>query len=963
MDENQSQKGLDLGLFINDQYVTVKKIGQGAFGVVWQAYDFSLRNFIAIKELLSDYSEPKFVEMFYKEALIAKNIIHDNIVRTQHFWKGSNGSYYISMDFVRGVDLEDLVKRCNELKIKIPWELAVLISISMLKALDYANRVARDSITGKPYGIVYRDISPGNVLISFDGNIKLSDFGVAKTAEEISEGMQQKVVTGKYPYMSPEQMKGATDIDHRSDIFSTGVVFYEMITGQQLYQGENSEIKSQVLNQKFDTGLLAGINLPYEIGEILTKALEKDREIRYERAIEMYRDLRRLLKGVETEELAVDLATFISKVMEKELKASDNIVTLVKSLDRQEIKSNGAIPRILCSDFIVGDTAESQAGAIMPPVVAGGVAAGGTGAAVPPPGQPGNVQTGQTPPEPQSPQAQAEAKGKTVFEEVGDWLVNKFRAMKSKIIKIIIAIIIALLLFLGLDIFLQITPFGKGVYARINPPDVVITTVPSGATVSMKTKEGEVLLQNESSASPIPLRKVQPQTYIITALKEGFRPVQRVIRIEERSSKSSKSKQEKIEIMFDFLLDVNSEPHGADVYVDGNKFGVTPCKIQLMAGEHTVRLALAGYEDLGSKAKESKEGQCNVDFSRPNKDEMFSGVDKRYWETELKNIDGENVFSIKGHMFKQFTFTSVPDNMMVHIEGEGQPRGYTPLKANIKSGNYKVRMLDPEGRYGEAVNSIEVSAAAPAELYVHMNKLVSFRVSSKGNRESFIARLNIQGKEFSTTKSVGTGKPIIVPLPSGKYNFTITADEYKPYYVTGVDVAGISSVNAVLEYAPVPFNLTAVYLNAEEAEIPVENVYIWVQEKISGKTDAAGLWTKKFNPGPLKGKFIAQGYIEQNFETNLPPGKGRNYKVVMVPEAPPDPIIVESPVLDPKEEERKRREEERKKRSEREVRRPEPVKKQQDDVKVIVCPQCGYINTVPAGRKLRFCVNCAKPLK
>ncbi|MDR1194857.1 MAG: protein kinase, partial [Endomicrobium sp.] len=155
MSENKPQQSLDLSLFINDQYVTVKKIGQGGMGVVWQAYDFSLRNFIAVKELLSEFSEPKFVEMFYKEALIAKNIIHDNLVRVQHLWKGNYNSFYISMDFVRGVDLEDLIKRCNELKIKIPWELSVLICISMLKAIDYANRIARDSITGKPYGIVY----------------------------------------------------------------------------------------------------------------------------------------------------------------------------------------------------------------------------------------------------------------------------------------------------------------------------------------------------------------------------------------------------------------------------------------------------------------------------------------------------------------------------------------------------------------------------------------------------------------------------------------------------------------------------------------------------------------------------------------------------------------------------------------------------------------------------------------
>ena len=105
---------LNLGLFINDQYITVKKIGVGGFGTVWLAYDFSLRNFVAIKELLPEYAEAKFVEMFYKDALIAKNIIHDNVVRVQHFWQGSNGSFYIVLDYVRGLDLEVLLKKCKE---------------------------------------------------------------------------------------------------------------------------------------------------------------------------------------------------------------------------------------------------------------------------------------------------------------------------------------------------------------------------------------------------------------------------------------------------------------------------------------------------------------------------------------------------------------------------------------------------------------------------------------------------------------------------------------------------------------------------------------------------------------------------------------------------------------------------------------------------------------------------------
>jgi hypothetical protein len=813
-------------------------------------------------------------------------------------------------------------------------------------------------------------------LISFDGNVKLSDFGIAKTADEINEGMKQNVVTGKYPYMSPEQIKGISDIDHRADVFSIGVVFYEMLTGKQLYFGDNSEIKHQVLNQKFDTGLLSGIQLPYEIGEILSKTLEKDREMRYERAIEMYRDLRRLLKGVETEELAVDLASFISRVMEKELKASDETVNAVKALDRQEIKNNTAIPRILCSDFIVGEITNPAAvpvvsGVPIPPVVpaspavpaqsaasdAGKIPAFQANQSSQPAPQAHNPQS-FTPPAPQ--QSQAEAKGKTVFEEVGDWLVTKFKELKKKIIKILIAAILAVLLFFGVDIFIQLTPFGKGVYSWLYPPDVVITTVPAGATVSMKTKEGEVVIQNANSSVPIPLRKVQPQTYIVTALKEGFRPVQKVVRIEERTSKSSRDKSEKIEIMFDFLLDVDSEPQGADVYVDGNKFGVTPCKIQLMAGEHTVRLALAGFEDLGSKAKESKEGQCNIDFSRSNNDEMFIGVDKKFWRTELKSIDGENVFSIKGHMYKKFTFTSIPQKMIVHVEGEGQPRGNTPITVNMKAGNYKVRMLDPEGRYGEAANNISVSANSESELYVHMNKLISFRVRSKENpSESFIAKVTIQGREFSTTKSVGTGKPIIVPLPSGKYSFTFTSDEFKPYTLRDVDIANISNVTGNMEYAQVPFNFMVVKMD-DDKEIPLENAYIWLDNKLAGKTDAKGTWMKKVNPGKVTGKIIVKDYDEQSFEQTAVPGKGGTAKIVMIPAEPLTPeLLPPLPPTSPYPDEPTTRPP-----FPDSPRPPSPdPDRPKKDVQVIVCPHCGYINTVPAGRKLRFCVNCAKPLK
>lgn len=421
----QSQNGLETLLFINDQYITVKQIGKGGFVVVWQAYDFSLKSFVAIKELLPEFSETKFVEMFYKEALIAKNIVQDNIVRVWRFWKGNNGSYYILMDFVNGNDLEDIIKRCNEYQIKIPWEFSVLICMDILRAIDYANHIAKDPITGNSYGIVYRDISPGNILISYDGNVKLSDFGIAKTADEIKLeiGIKQKIVTGKFPYMSPEQLKGMPDIDHRSDIFSSGIVLYEMLTGKQLFSGENDEIKSKILDTDFNQDLLNGLELPFELGDILTKALQRDRNARYERSIEMYRDLRRALKGIENEELILDLASFVSKVMSKEREESMSVAERVKSLDKQKIINNPSTVRVKTSDFIVGDVYEEPAANSK------------------------NSSTDSAQNSVQDQSQQIEAKGKTVFEEVGDWFLTKIKGLKNKVIKIIISLVLAALIF------------------------------------------------------------------------------------------------------------------------------------------------------------------------------------------------------------------------------------------------------------------------------------------------------------------------------------------------------------------------------------------------------------------------------------------------------------------------------------------------------------------------------------
>ncbi|MCL2389232.1 MAG: protein kinase [Elusimicrobia bacterium] len=961
---NTKAQNLDLGLFINGQYVTVKQIGKGGFGTVWQAYDFSLRNFIAVKELLKEYSENKYVEMFYKEALMAKNIVHDNIVRVQHFWSGTNGSFYIAMDYVNGVDLENLVKRCNDLNIKIPWEISTLIAINVLKALDYANRIARDSITGRPYGIVYRDISPGNILLSFDGNVKLSDFGIAKTADEINSGLKQNVVAGKYPYMSPEQIKGSADIDHRADIFSIGVVLYEMFTGTPLYSGDNEKIRSQILNQKFDLKSLDGLNLPYEMPEVLAKSIEKDKDSRYERAIEMYRDLRRLIKGYETEELSVELASFLGRDMKAEVEAAASVVSFVKTLDRQEIKNNTKIPKIMCKDFIVGESpydAEVAAPGMPEVQMAGAVVQASGGVAPPPQAQP-SIES-LIPPSPQVPEMpQVQEKGKTVFEEVGDWLITKFRDIKKKTIRVVAALVLAALIFSVIDVFTQLTPIGARIYSYMNPPDIVITTVPAGAIVSMQTTGGDVILANANSHMPIPVRALQPGTYIVTALKEGFRPVQRVVRIEGHTARERRLRNERIEIMFDFLLEVNSVPSGANVFINGNQFGVTPLTVQLMAGFHTIMLTLDGFENLGSAAKEIRVGQANIDFSRPSMEEIFLGVDRSFWDHRLRNIDGENVFSVTGHLFRDFAITSSPPNMIVHVHGEGQPRGYTPLNTTFRAGTYSVRLLDPDGRYGEVLRQVTIAADEPNSLFIHMNRLLTFRVRSRQNpSEAFVAQLNITGQDFSVTQQITTGQPLRIPVPSGIYDitFSTTDGNFRPRVMRNVNVANITNILGELDTAP--GNVEFVITNQDGA--PVEGAFVWINNVLEGRTDNLGVWSRTdVNAGGLSGNIVARGFSDQPFQIYVRPGRDNVSRITLEPEAAEEtgvdvPPVVTPPVTPPAPATRPPTPTPPRPRP-TPTPAPEPAERQ-----VIVCQNCGYVNVAPAGRRLRFCVNCARALR
>ena len=185
-----------------------------------------------VKQILPELSgNEKFADMLTVEAKLAARLNHANVV--QVFDLGRHDSVlYIAMEYVEGFDLNDLLRRCARSRIPLPVDFALLIVMEALRGLGYAHRLTDDD--RKPIGIVHRDVSPSNVLISFEGEVKLCDFGIAR-ANDMTDLLSEDVIKGKAGYMSPEQARGEP-LDARADLFAAGIVLWELLAGRKLYK-------------------------------------------------------------------------------------------------------------------------------------------------------------------------------------------------------------------------------------------------------------------------------------------------------------------------------------------------------------------------------------------------------------------------------------------------------------------------------------------------------------------------------------------------------------------------------------------------------------------------------------------------------------------------------------------------------------------------------------------------------
>jgi serine/threonine protein kinase len=273
------------------QYQITRKIFEGGMGIVYEAEQHGARAFvkrIAIKVVRQSYANQRnFIENFIGEAKLVADLIHTNIVQTYHLGE-ARGVYFIAMELIRGVNLEQFNTQLSDKKRQLPVELAVFIASRVARGLAYAH--AKTDKDGRPLGIVHRDVSFKNVMIAFEGDVKLTDFGIAK-AKGFLEDNEGEVVAGKADYMSPEQADFQIT-DKRSDIFSCGVVLAQMLLGRNIFKGScPEESRERVLTMEIPDFRTLDKRIDDRLNEILRRALARDINARYPNADELLYEL------------------------------------------------------------------------------------------------------------------------------------------------------------------------------------------------------------------------------------------------------------------------------------------------------------------------------------------------------------------------------------------------------------------------------------------------------------------------------------------------------------------------------------------------------------------------------------------------------------------------------------------------------------------------------------------------
>ena len=309
-------------IFNELHYEMTRTIAEGGMGVVYEALQRGAGGFtkvVAVKLIREEYSTiSEFQKNFIGEARLVANLIHTNIVQTYHLGQ-IGGQYFMVMEYVSGVNLEQFLERHAVLGRQMPVDIAAFIISRIARGLTYAHQKCDKD--GRLLGIVHRDIGPKNVMIAYEGDVKLTDFGIAK-ALDLMYNEEGKVIAGKDEYLSPEQASYAVT-DARADLFPLGIVLTELLLGRNVFRDADRLVSRQnILTMPIPRFSNLRPEIDQKLEAIIQKALTRDRDKRYQSAFEMLNDLELYLYSDGYGPTNEKLGAYLKSVMAEPLPAA-----------------------------------------------------------------------------------------------------------------------------------------------------------------------------------------------------------------------------------------------------------------------------------------------------------------------------------------------------------------------------------------------------------------------------------------------------------------------------------------------------------------------------------------------------------------------------------------------------------------------------------------------------------------
>jgi eukaryotic-like serine/threonine-protein kinase len=298
---------------MRDRYTITERLDHGGMAEVFRGVAESMEGFkksVAIKRVLPNLTKnQKFVAMFLDEARLSLFLQHANIVQVFDISRTPDNAYFLVMEYVDGCNLKALIERQKQKNRRMEVGHSIYLMIECCKALHYAHSLEHPE-TNEPLGIVHRDISPPNILLSKNGEIKLVDFGLAKANSQI-ESTEPGVVKGKFSYLSPEAASGL-DVDHRADVFAVGILLWELFTGRRLFFGE-TDYQTVELVRQARVPSMAALNpeIEPELEAVVRKALARDPQDRYPHAADLGDALSQYLFSRRMKVTARDIAALV----------------------------------------------------------------------------------------------------------------------------------------------------------------------------------------------------------------------------------------------------------------------------------------------------------------------------------------------------------------------------------------------------------------------------------------------------------------------------------------------------------------------------------------------------------------------------------------------------------------------------------------------------------------------------